>query len=312
MLDSTLALTATAADIPPLSPETVDEPRQAADFDKQAALAAPLFRSEFQTDVSSLCRRSVELCRAISPVDLPPGRPVYVVAQSTLAGHMHEPAAAGWTWPWLWSLIKPVVPYYGEGPAVVINDLILERDFRRVMAENLAGEALSFRWPAGAFERLKALWVESNWFGTLVHELAHALPWNYPEPPEPLPGVERRLDDLVRPRPPDVAGVSADADQHDPSFTRLAIHFRHRALRHLRDRKCFADIPVEYVGAGPLYGLAPPSVYVACVEDELESLLGCSAAEILKAKPTESFCHLYYFESERKKEPKESKNDRAG
>jgi hypothetical protein len=258
----------------------------------------PLFSDELETGIGQLCRRAADLCRAIAPADLTPGRPVYIVAQSEISGPLRQNTTLGFTAPFLHERLREYVRHCGAGPAMVVNDLKIESEFRRAEA-HLRRAASGWQNPGYAFVDLARRFVESAFFGTVVHEMAHALPFAFDASPVDLasvPSEAEAAEFLNRPKGRD--GKSPHFDLHGPDFTRLALHFRERAQRWFRGS---VEIPIGYCGAGNFYGLAPIEVYEACLGEEVLAPLDSSAAEILNRAMPVAFLRLYGFEIERKK-----------
>jgi hypothetical protein len=165
-------------------------------------------------DFNQLRREATELCERLAAADLRAaglcGR-VYIVLRSELSTSEDFPAdlttCVGATSVYLADILRPQLSdYRGHGPAMVLNDLLLQRT------------------PDVETIRLAFL-------GTAVHELAHNFDWRFerPEVPCAAGAIRRHMVAFIDGRKIDQ--VAETYEGHEARFIRAAMHLHHRAQR---------------------------------------------------------------------------------
>lgn len=222
------------------------------------------------TDIAKLCQRASQLCQEIAPTDLA-GVPVYVVPVSALPDDFGTAEACiGATSPSLDLYLQSTLgsAWRGRGPAMIINDLVIETDWR-------------------APEDCKLVFLLS-----VLHELAHILERDQPYRERPDARPERLTwetlllaQTVAEPEPLDLR-IPPYA-QHGDSFIRTCIHVAYRA--------CLLDVYARPSGlcAGARYGLSPACLYAEALGDEPERLAEASFREILARPPPDAFAALW-------------------
>jgi hypothetical protein len=234
---------------------------------------------------ASLLREAELLCQVVAPRDLA-NLPIYIVPVSRLPPDLGgQSVCNGYTSPSLdLHLQAHISAWQGRGPCMVIHDLQLER----------AGGCV----------------YESDFFGIVLHELAHILerptPYRVRDSREPrqraqiareAAAVARAVSEVPRPSPPIGPYTRTSAtttqpaplpwDQHEAPFVRAAFHLWHRArsLRMVRH-------PTQIHATESLH-MSPATEYAAALANEAARMANASFRQILAARPPYQFTRLW-------------------
>ncbi len=218
----------------------------------------------------------VELSRQIAPRDLD-GVPLYVVWSSELPGELRlDDIVSACTsrqldlslQTWLQSVDR----WSGRGPAIIVNDLSIEKEVGGVTG--------------GDMEFGREL-VDQRLVTYFIHELAHVLD-NGIDLEEPCQEVvdfrELQLQWYCseEPKLPPIP-----FERHDGRWIRALCHVSHRAEQLLGMRPCWTLLLPS-----SLYQVSPGWCYFDAIVDELETFDG-SFAELLATRPPERFIELW-------------------
>jgi hypothetical protein len=222
-------------------------------------------------DLLGIAERAETLCRQIAPIDLA-DVPMYVTMASQLPTDVFGNCYSilGCTDRSLALWMRDFIPWRGNGPAMVLNDVAIHQDFPGCSLE----EAIR---------------------PTVVHELAHILERRKPFVDRPLATPERlayeRACYFAGHDDPEEFITQADREApwlfHEWWYIRIAAHAAHRAER------VGYEMPIDAVMDFELYGLSNGATYMDAIGREPERMLAMPFREIRRLPPPPALLELW-------------------